>query len=66
MPQREYDITIGPDGSVEIHVQGHKGRSCLDAIKVFQEIVGELKEQRLTSEFYEPGGQVRYNLDQHH
>ena len=66
MPQREYDITIGPDGSVEVHVQGYKGKSCLDAIKVFQEIVGELKEQRETREFYEPEEQVRYNIDQHH
>jgi len=66
MPQREIDITISPDGSVELHVQGYKGKSCLDAIKVFQEIVGELKEQRQTSEFYEPEEQVRYNIDQHH
>jgi hypothetical protein len=66
MPQREFDITIGPDGSVEVHVQGFKGKSCLDAIKVFQEIVGEMKEQRHTSEFYEPEEQVRYNIDQHH
>lgn len=66
MPQREFDITISPDGSVEVHLQGYKGKSCLDAIKVFQEIVGELKEQRQTSEFYEPEEQVRYNIDQHH
>lgn len=66
MPQREYDITIGPDGSVEVHVQGYKGRSCLDAIKVFEEIVGPMKDRRETSEFYEPEEQVRYNIDQRH
>ncbi len=25
MPEREYDITIAKDGSVELHVKGHKG-----------------------------------------
>ncbi len=64
MPQREFDITIRPDGTVEVHVQGYKGRSCLDAVKVFQEIVGELRERRETAEFYEPDEQVRHNLDQ--
>lgn len=64
MPQREFDITIARDGSVELHIQGYKGRSCLEVIKVFESIVGELKERRETREFYEPDEQVRYNLDQ--
>ena len=54
MPQREFDITIAPDGSVEIHVKGYKGKSCLEAMKIFEQIVGEMKSQRETSEFYEP------------
>ena len=64
MPQREFDITIGPDGSVELHVQGYKGRSCLEAPKLFEQIVGDLKTQRETSEFYEPDEQVRFHLEQ--
>lgn len=66
MPQRELDITIQPDGTVEVHVQGYKGRGCLDAVKMLEQIVGELRERRETSEFYEPEEQVRHNLDQHH
>ena len=66
MPQREFDITIGPDGSVELHVKGYKGKSCLEAMKLFEQIVGEVKAQRETSEFYEPEEQVRYNIDQRH
>ena len=64
MPQREFDITIGRNGSVEVHVKGYKGRGCLEAAKLFEKIVGEMKSQRETSEFYEPDEQVRYNLDQ--
>jgi hypothetical protein len=66
MPQREFDITIGADGNVELHVKGYKGKGCLEAMKMFEKIVGELKSQRETSEFYEPDEQVRYNIDQRH
>ncbi|HMP81710.1 MAG TPA: DUF2997 domain-containing protein [Verrucomicrobiota bacterium] len=66
MPQREFEITIGPDGNVELHVKGFKGRGCLEAMKLFEQIVGELKSRRETSEFYEPEEQVRYNIDQRH
>ena len=31
MPQREFDITIGKDGSVELQIKGYKGRACLEA-----------------------------------
>ena len=42
MPQREFEITIGKDGSVELHVKGYKGRACLNAVKMFEQIVGEI------------------------
>jgi hypothetical protein len=66
MPQREFDITIGPDGNVELHVKGYKGKGCLEAMKLFEQIVGEVKAQRETNEFYEPEEQVRYQIDQRH
>lgn len=64
MPQREFDITIGPDGSVELHVKGYKGKGCMEAAKMFEQIVGELKAEQKTAEFYEPEEQVRYQIDQ--
>lgn len=66
MPEREFDITIGRTGEVELHVKGIKGRACLDAVKVFEQIVGEMKSQQQTSEFYEPEEQVQYRIDQRH
>ena len=66
MPQREFDITIGPDGSVELHVKGYKGKSCLEAMRMFEQIVGELKQQRETSEFYEPDERIQFNIEQKH
>ena len=66
MPQREFDITIAANGEVELHVQGYKGKACLEAVKLFEQIVGEMKSQRETSEFYQPEEQVRYQIDQRH
>ena len=66
MPQREFNLNIGPDGSVELLVKGYQGKGCLEAMKLFERIVGELKSQRETSEFYEPEEQVRYTIDQRH
>ena len=64
MPQREFEITISPDGSVELHVKGYKGKRCLEAVKVFEQIVGTMKSQRQTSEFYEPEEEVHYHVEQ--
>ncbi len=64
MPQREFDITIAPDGSVELLVKGYKGRRCLEVAKLFEKVVGEMKSQQQTSEFYEPEEEVRYHIDQ--
>ena len=66
MPQREFDITIGKTGEVELHVKGFKGRACMDVVKLFEEIVGEMKSQQQTTEFYEPEEQVQYRVDQRH
>ena len=63
---RELEITIGRTGEVELHVKGIKGRGCLEVVKMFEEIVGEIKEQQQTSEFYEPEEEVQYRIDQRH
>lgn len=64
MPQREFDITIQPDGEVHLHVRGYKGKSCLEAVKLFEHVVGQLKSQQFTSEYYEPDEQVRFHIEQ--
>ena len=45
MPQREFDIIIAPDGGVEVHVRGYKGKSCMEVMKMFEQVVGELKSR---------------------
>ncbi len=64
MPQREFDITILPNGEVKLHVHGYKGKSCHDVVKFFEKMIGEVKSQQETSEFYEPEEVVRFQIDQ--
>jgi len=66
MPQREFNITIAPDGNVQVHIQGYKGKSCLEVMKMFEQVVGELQSRRETSEFYEPDEQVQFKIEQRH
>ena len=66
MPQREFNVTIGADGKVEVHIAGYKGNSCTEAVKLFEKIVGEIQAEQKTSEFYEPEEQVQYRIDQRH
>ncbi len=64
MPQRELEITIAPDGRVELHIKGFKGKSCLEVARLFENIVGEEQSRSQTQEFYEPDEQVRFRIDQ--
>jgi hypothetical protein len=64
MPQREFEITIGPDGNVELLIKGYKGKRCLEALKQFRELIGPVQSQRETSEFYEPEEEVQYHIEQ--
>lgn len=65
MPQREFDITIGADGHVEVHIKGYKGKAgCQNAAALIEKVVGHIESLRETSEFYEPDQTVR--IDQQH
>ncbi len=67
MPQRELEITIGPDGEVELHIKGYKGKvACRNIAAIFEKVVGEMKSVQDTSEAYEPDEVVRHNVDQQH
>ncbi len=51
--RKELEITINPDGEVEILTHGFKGKSCLNAVAPFEAVLGELNQRELTSEYYE-------------
>lgn len=55
--KHELEIEIGPTGDVQVHVKGAKGKQCLNYVELFSQM-GQVKDQQLTGEFYEPEGKV--------
>lgn len=43
MAGRDFNITIGSDGGVELHATGLSGSSCLEAARLFEKMVNEIK-----------------------
>jgi len=64
MAQHEVEITISKTGEVKVHIKGAKGKSCLAYTKWLAEVIGKVKDQQLTSEFYEPEIKARIDLEQ--
>jgi hypothetical protein len=64
MAQHEVEISISKTGDVKVHVKGVKGKGCLEYAKWLTEIIGRVKKQQLTSEYYEPETKSRIDLQQ--
>lgn len=64
MAQHEVEITITKSGEVKVHIKGVKGKGCLEYAEWLARVVGEIKEQKMTSEYYEPDTRVRVDLKQ--
>jgi hypothetical protein len=65
MESHEFDIDIRPDGKVQVHIHGVKGKSCLEYARLFEKILGggtAAVEQ--TSEFYEPPTDVQIHIEE--
>ena len=56
MGKNEIDVTITSDGEVKVHIKGIKGKKCMDLIQFLQKEaqLGEISQQQLTNEYYEP------------
>ena len=64
MAQHEVEITISKTGEVKVHIKGVKGEGCMAYSKWLAEVVGKVKDQQLTNEYYEPDIKARINLEQ--
>ena len=60
----ELEIEIGPDGETTVHVKGLKGKKCEGYLKVFEKVVGKLRQSKRTSEYYEPDSAVTITVGQ--
>jgi hypothetical protein len=64
MEQHDVEITISKTGEVRVHVKGAKGKMCMEYGKWLAKVVGKIKDQKLTSEYYEPETKSRIKLQQ--
>lgn len=64
MAQHEVEIEITPKGDVKVHIKGAKGKACLEYAQWLTEVIGKVKDQALTSEYYEPEIKAHVNLHQ--
>ena len=51
--KKDIIITIGPDGNVNLQVEGVAGKDCLDFTKFLEEELGEVTERVHTAEYYQ-------------
>jgi len=51
--QEELEIEIDANGRVQVQVKGMPGKRCLDYVKIFQDLLGPVTDQRPTEEFYQ-------------
>jgi hypothetical protein len=64
MAQHDVEITISRSGEVKVHVKGAKGKACAEYAKWLTRVIGRVKDQQMTSEFYEPAVKSRIDLRQ--
>jgi hypothetical protein len=64
MEAHDLEIVIGKDGKVQVRTSGAKGKSCLEYIKLVEQIVGQAESKEMTAEFYEPDSEVRIDAAQ--
>ena len=50
--KRDIIITIGPDGNVQLTVEGVAGPDCIDFTKFLEEELGDVTERTHTGEYY--------------
>jgi hypothetical protein len=64
MPQREVEISISKTGEVKVHMKGYKGKACTKLGQFLAQVVGQVKSQQFTSEYYEPEEKAAIRIEQ--
>ena len=64
MPQRDVEISINKNGEVTVHMKGYKGKACTKLGAMLAQVVGQVKSQQFTSEYYEPEEKTAIRVQQ--
>jgi hypothetical protein len=58
------EVTISSDGGSRVETKGFAGRSCLEASRYLEAVLGRRIAETLTSEFHEVQAQQHNQLEQ--
>jgi len=61
--KHDIEIEISETGEVKAHIKGIPGKGCSDVAKILKEIVGEVKSDTKTSEYYQPEPKIGIDLN---
>jgi hypothetical protein len=66
MAEEIIEVTIGPDGTVEMHVTGVPGMDCLQRTEELTRLLGgEVDAQELTAEAYQAAAEEQQDRQWH-
>jgi hypothetical protein len=51
--KEEFEITIGPNGEIQIEVKGAKGKSCVELTAFLEQALGEVKSKDFKPEYHQ-------------
>ncbi|MBQ9394738.1 MAG: DUF2997 domain-containing protein [Proteobacteria bacterium] len=60
--KQSIEFSINPDGSVEIHPVGFKGKKCMEVTKEIEEALGIVRTCNYTSEYYQQEEEVHTSV----
>lgn len=60
--KEEFEITIGPNGEIQIEVKGAKGKSCVELTAFLEQALGEVKSRDLKPEYYQQEDKPATNI----
>ena len=60
--KEELEIHILKNGEVKVDIKGGQGKSIAKYIKLFEEILGTLKDGQSNLEYYEPKPETRIDI----
>lgn len=61
--KHEIEIEITETGEVKAHVKGIPGKGCTEVAKILKDIVGEVKSETKTAEYYQPEPRIGVDLE---
>ncbi|HMK45212.1 MAG TPA: DUF2997 domain-containing protein [Methanocella sp.] len=59
MTMQELEVNIDREGNVTVKVKGVKGTGCTELTKALEESLGDVRDRKFASEYYEKPREVR-------